>query len=87
MADPFSSIIALLHDHYVLQRWHIFLIYYAYTIGGLALNVFAAPILPALDNVALFWSLGGLLIISLTLLITASPNFEVGTLFLCFSDV
>ncbi|KDQ09184.1 hypothetical protein BOTBODRAFT_58830 [Botryobasidium botryosum FD-172 SS1] len=74
-----TSIIALLHDGYVVERWHIFLLYVAYTLGALFLNVFAVRLLPKIDQAALIWSLGGLIVISITLLATASPTFQSGS--------
>ncbi|KAF7967822.1 hypothetical protein HWV62_32936 [Athelia sp. TMB] len=71
-----TGIFAILHDDYVLQRWHIFLVYLIYVIGAFLLNAFAVKLLPVIDKAALMWSLAGFGIISITLLATASPSYQ-----------
>ena len=51
--------------------------YLVYTIGAFLLNCFAVRLLPLIDKGALMWSLAGFGVISITLLATASPNYEV----------
>jgi len=45
--------------------------------GAFFLNCFAVRLLPLVDRSALLWSLLGFGVISITLLATASPNYEV----------
>jgi amino acid transporter len=78
LKSSIPSIIALLHPNYVAERWHIFLIYTGYTLLALFLNLFAIRLLPKIDKVAFFWSVGGVVLISITLLACASPNYESG---------
>ena len=51
--------------------------YLVYTVGAFLLNCFAVRLLPLVDRTALMWSLLGFGVISITLLVTASPNYEV----------
>ncbi|KAF8308093.1 amino acid transporter [Clavulina sp. PMI_390] len=66
--DFITGIIALLHPGYTVQRWHIFLVYIAFVIGAALLNIFFVRLLPFIDRAALFWSLAGAIIISITVL-------------------
>jgi hypothetical protein len=45
--------------------------------GAFLLNCFAVRLLPLVDRTALLWSLLGFGVISITLLATASPHYEV----------
>ncbi|WVQ79456.1 hypothetical protein IAT38_001555 [Cryptococcus sp. DSM 104549] len=61
-----TGVIALLHDNYESERWHIFLIYIAYTLGACFLNIFGLR------------SLTGAVVIIIVCLSCASPNFQSG---------
>lgn len=65
-------------DSYTLERWHIFLIYVGYTLIGAAINIFGLPILPRLNQAAIFWSLTGLIVIIIAVLACSSPNYSSG---------
>lgn len=67
-----------MNEDYVVQRWHIFLIYVLYTLLAFLINIFGVRLLPALNKAAFIWSIMGVTIISITLLATASPNFQSG---------
>lgn len=71
-----GSIISLLHPNYTEHPYHIFLIYLAFTIGAWLLNTFAVRLLPLVDRTALFWSLTGIVVVSITVLACASPNYQ-----------
>ncbi|BFZ60328.1 hypothetical protein YB2330_001364 [Saitoella coloradoensis] len=73
-----TGVIALLHPNYTVQRWHIFLIYVAYVIGAFFINAFLVRFLPAINKAALLWSISGVVIITVTVLATASPNYQSG---------
>ncbi|WVW86645.1 hypothetical protein I302_108698 [Kwoniella bestiolae CBS 10118] len=73
-----TGVIALLHPNYEVERWHIFLIYIAYSLGACALNIFGLRFLPKINQTAIFWSLTGAIIIIIVCLSTASPNFQSG---------
>ncbi|WVF68676.1 hypothetical protein IAT40_003448 [Kwoniella sp. CBS 6097] len=73
-----TGVIALLHPNYEVERWHIFLIYTVYTLGACALNIFGLRLLPKINQTAIFWSLTGAVVIIITCLSTASPDFQSG---------
>jgi hypothetical protein len=50
------------------------LIYAGYALLALLLSLFAIRILPKINKVAFFWSIGGVALISIALLACASPN-------------
>lgn len=72
------GIIFLFNTDYEPQRWHQFLIYTAYTVVALLVNVFGNRILPHVNKAAIFWTLSGFVVISITLLACASPNYSSG---------
>lgn len=72
------GIIALLHDSYEVQAWHEFLIYIAFAIGAWFVNVFGARALDPVNRAALVWSISGVVIICITCLACASPNYGTG---------
>jgi choline transport protein len=73
-----TGIIALLHPNYVLQRWHVFLIFEVWMLGAFLINTFGVRLLPGINRAALTWSIVGVVVISITCLACASPNYESG---------
>ncbi|QRW06365.1 amino acid permease [Ceratobasidium sp. AG-Ba] len=73
-----TGIIALLHPNYEVQRWHIFLIFEAWMFGAFFINTFGVRLLPAINRAALTWSITGMVVICITCLACASPNYESG---------
>jgi len=71
-----TGIIALLHPNYVLQRWHIFLIFEVWMLGAFLINTFGVRLLPGINRAALTWSIIGVVVISITCLACASPKYE-----------
>lgn len=72
------NIINLFHPAYVAQPWHQFLIYVAFALIALAINAFLTRFLPYFTKAALFWSVAGSVVIVVTVLTCASPNFQTG---------
>jgi LPXTG-motif cell wall-anchored protein len=72
------GIIALLHPNYESKPWQVFLIYIVFAIGAWLVNVFAVRALDSINRAALFWSVGGVLIIVITTLACASPSYQTG---------
>nr|POE86611.1 choline transport protein [Quercus suber] len=70
------GIIALYDTTYVAQRWHQFLIYLGYNLAAGLLNAFANSILPLLNKTAIIWSITGFVVISITVLACASPDYS-----------
>ena len=72
------GIIAIYDTTYVAQRWHQFLIYIGYNIIAMLLNAFGNSILPLVNKTAIIWSITGFVVISITVLACASPNYSSG---------
>ncbi|ELR03718.1 hypothetical protein GMDG_06352 [Pseudogymnoascus destructans 20631-21] len=70
------GVISLMNPPYVPQRWHQFLIYIGYNIVAFLINTFLTRILPTVTKAALFWSITGFVVISITVLACASPNYS-----------
>lgn len=72
------GIISFMNPNYVPQRWHQFLIYIGYNLVAFLLNAFANSLLPYITKGAFTWSISGFVIISITVLACASPNYSTG---------
>jgi len=70
------GIISFSYPLYEPQPWHIVLIYVIDTVVALLINVFALRTLPILNKVAFIWSILGVVIISLTVICCAYPNYQ-----------
>ncbi|KFY22208.1 hypothetical protein V493_06757 [Pseudogymnoascus sp. VKM F-4281 (FW-2241)] len=70
------GIISLMNPTYESQRWHQFLIYIGYNIVAFLINTFLTRILPTITKGALFWSITGFVVISITVLACSSPNYS-----------
>lgn len=69
------GVISLYHPDYAPERWHQFLIYIAYNVIAFVANAFMNSLLPYVNKVAITWSIAGFIIISITVLACASPNY------------
>ncbi|KAK5116433.1 hypothetical protein LTR62_007980 [Meristemomyces frigidus] len=74
------GIIVLYNPNYTSQPWQQFLIYIGYNVVAALLNAFGNHILPYVNKTAIIWSIAGFAIISITVLATASPNYNSGAL-------
>ncbi|KAK5163909.1 uncharacterized protein LTR77_010304 [Saxophila tyrrhenica] len=73
------NMISLLHPGtYEYHRWHQFLIYLGITSTSFAVNAFMQKLLPQVNGVALAWSIAGFMIISITVLACAAPDYATG---------
>ncbi|TXT13498.1 hypothetical protein VHUM_00865 [Vanrija humicola] len=70
-----TGAIALQNDSYTQKPWNVFLIYTGYTLIAMAVNIWALPILPRLNQAAIFWSLIGAVVILITCLSRSAGNF------------
>ncbi|CAI7645878.1 unnamed protein product [Penicillium glandicola] len=68
---------------YVPQRWHQFLIYIGLTVGSFVVNAFMNSILPVIYRGAFMWSIGGFVIVSITCLACAAPNYNTAYFVFC----
>ncbi|KAJ5504996.1 Amino acid/polyamine transporter I [Penicillium fimorum] len=75
--------ISVFHESYVPERWHQFLIYIGLTVGSFVINAFMNSILPVIYRGAFMWSIGGFVIVSITCLACASPNYNSAYFVFC----
>lgn len=72
------NIISLYNANYDAKPWHQFLIYIAFALIALVINAFLTRILPFFTKAAFIWSMTGFVVIVITVLATAAPNFQSG---------
>lgn len=72
------GVISLYNPNFEPQRWQQFLIYIGYTLAALMINTFLTRLLPLINQAALIWSIAGFVIISITVLACASPDYQSG---------
>lgn len=68
--------ISFTHPDYEPKAWHQFLIYIGYTVLAFAINAFLNRLLPLITQAAFIWSITGFVVISITVLACASPNYQ-----------
>lgn len=72
------NIATLMHPTYEPKSWHQFLIYIFITLLSLFINMFLTRLLPYVTKAAFIWSMTGFVVISITILSCAAPNFQSG---------
>ncbi|OJJ60799.1 hypothetical protein ASPSYDRAFT_42582 [Aspergillus sydowii CBS 593.65] len=72
------GIVSLVYPLFEFQKWHQFLIYIGINVIAFVINAFMGSILPHVTKGAFIWSLSGFVIISITILSCASPNYHTG---------
>lgn len=72
------GVISLMNPNYSPQRWHQFLIYIGYNVFAFIVNAFMNSSLPYVNKTAIAWSISGFIVISITVLACASPNYSSG---------
>ncbi|KAK5949211.1 hypothetical protein OHC33_009752 [Knufia fluminis] len=72
------GVISLYDPSFEPQRWQQFLIYIGYTLAAFFINTFMTRLLPLITQAAFIWSLAGFVIISITVLACASPDYQSG---------
>lgn len=70
------GIIPMYDASYAPQRWHQFLIYIGYNIIAFLINAFGNSIIPHVNKTAIIWSITGFVVITITVLACASPNYN-----------
>ena len=70
------GIVAMYDLNFTPQPWQQFLIYIAYNLVAMLLNAFALRLLPLINKSAIIWSISGFVVISITILACASPNYN-----------
>ena len=74
------GVISFMTPSYSPQRWHQFLIYIGYNLAAFLLNAFGNDLLPYVTKGAFTWSISGFVIITITVLACASPDYSSGNL-------
>ncbi|KAF2726091.1 amino acid permease [Polychaeton citri CBS 116435] len=72
------GVISLYHASYEPHRWHQFLIYLGYTFAAFLINIFGNSVLPLINKAAITWSILGFVVICITVLACASPDYNSG---------
>lgn len=70
------GVISLMNPSYEPQRWHQFLIYIGYNLVAFLINAFMTMALPLVTKSAFIWSILGFVVISITVLACATPNYS-----------
>ncbi|KAF9887921.1 hypothetical protein FE257_009443 [Aspergillus nanangensis] len=78
-----AGIVSAVYPGFVWQKWQQFLIYVAYTLLAFLVNAFMNSILPIIYRGALTWSLGGFVLVSITVLACASPDYNTAYFVFC----
>lgn len=72
------GIISLADPSYEAHRWHQFLIYIGFNVVAFFVNAYLTRLLPLVTQSALYWSIAGWIIISITILSCSSPDYQTG---------
>ncbi|KAI9374179.1 amino acid/polyamine transporter I [Aspergillus egyptiacus] len=75
-SDLIVGIISAMHPSYEPEPWHQFLIYIGLTLGAFVINAFMNSALPVIYRGAFIWSIGGFVLVSITVLACASPDYN-----------
>ncbi|KAF5857418.1 hypothetical protein ETB97_005803 [Aspergillus alliaceus] len=78
-----SGIVSAVYPGFVLQRWQQFLIYVGITLGAFVINAFMNSVLPLIYRGAFTWSIGGFVLVSITVLACASPDYNSAYFVFC----
>ncbi|KAL1964882.1 hypothetical protein VTN77DRAFT_6235 [Rasamsonia byssochlamydoides] len=77
------GVVSLMHPTYESKDWHQFLIYIGFTIIAFVVNAFMNSILPPIMKGAFIWSISGFVVVSITVLACASPDYNSAYLVFC----
>ena len=72
------NMISIYTVDYNFKRWHQFLIYIGYNIAAMLINAFGNSLLPLMNKTAIIWSITGFVVICITILACASPDYNSG---------
>lgn len=70
------DILALMVEGFEAKPWQQFLIYIAFSLAAFFINAFLNRLLPYFTKAAFFWSLAGFVVICITVLACAAPNYQ-----------
>ncbi|UNI17727.1 hypothetical protein JDV02_004048 [Purpureocillium takamizusanense] len=77
------GVISALHPSYEPQRWHQFLIYIGLTLLSFVINACMNSLLPLIYRGAFIWSIGGFVVVSITVLACAAPDYNSAYFVFC----
>ncbi|GFF21178.1 amino acid permease [Aspergillus terreus] len=77
------GIVSAVYPDFVWQRWQQFLIYVGYTLLAFVVNAFMNSVLPIIYRGAFTWSIGGFVLVSITVLACASPDYNTAYFVFC----
>ncbi len=66
--------IRIFHPNFMPGTWFLFVIYMAFTLYAVVINIFGIRVLDRLNSAAVFWSLLGAITITVSLLATAGAK-------------
>ncbi|KAI9042392.1 GABA permease GabA [Aspergillus affinis] len=78
-----AGIVSAVYPGFVWQRWQQFLIYVGYTILAFVINALMNSVLPVIYRGAFTWSIGGFVLVSITVLACASPDYSSAYFVFC----
>ncbi|GKZ23801.1 hypothetical protein AbraIFM66951_005073 [Aspergillus brasiliensis] len=78
-----AGIVSSVYPDFVWQRWQEFLMYVGYTLLAFIINGFMNSILPIIYRGAFTWSIGGFVLICITVLACASPDYNSAYFVFC----
>ncbi|KAL4898696.1 amino acid permease [Aspergillus ambiguus] len=78
-----AGIVSAVYPGFVWQRWQQFLIYVGYTLMAFVINAFMNSVLPIIYRGAFTWSIGGFVLVSITVLACASPDYNTAYFVFC----
>lgn len=76
LANFILSLILYWNPAFTPQNYQIFLLMIAVVTGAFLINAFGVRALPFLDSAAFIWGLAAIVIICITILATAGPNYQ-----------
>ncbi len=74
-----SGLIQLYHPDFTLKAWQVWFIYVAWTLVAFFINAFLNRLLPYVNKGAFMWSIGGFVIICITVLSCSSGHYTSGS--------
>ncbi|KAE8165088.1 amino acid/polyamine transporter I [Aspergillus tamarii] len=78
-----AGIVSAVYPDFEWQRWQQFLIYVGITLGAFVINAFMNSVLPLIYRGAFTWSIGGFVLVSITVLACASPDYNSAYFVFC----
>ncbi|KAE8379357.1 amino acid/polyamine transporter I [Aspergillus bertholletiae] len=78
-----AGVVSAVYPDFEWQRWQQFLMYVGLTLGAFVINAFMNSVLPLIYRGAFTWSIGGFVLVSITVLACAAPDFNSAYFVFC----